>query len=398
MDLTYTTEDLAFGAELRTFLSAELPARLRDVAPSDESAQAAAIREWQGILHARGWGAVSWPRAFGGRGESPVRQYIFELECALTGAPGQLPFGLKMLAPVLMKYGSSAQQQRFLPRILSGQDWWCQGYSEPGAGSDLASLKTQAIRAGANYIVNGQKCWNTLGQHADWIFCLVRTDATVKAQRGISLLLIDMRSPGITVRPTRLLDGTCEVNEIFLQDVSVPAENRVGDENAGWTYAKYLLGHERANIAGVGGSRRALLRLKSIAAAEREHGQSLLHDPAFRRRIARVEIDLLALEMTNLRVASATDATRSSAIEASILKIRGSEIRQTISELMMEAIGSRALAMSRPASAGSDSLPLPGASHTAGLTASYLNLRKLSIFGGSNEIQKNIISQVTIGL
>ena len=398
MDLTYTADDQAFGASLRAFLAAGLPEQLRDVAAADESAQAVAIKEWQGILHAHGWGAVSWPQAYGGRGESPVRQYIFELECALAGAPGQLPFGLKMLAPVLMKYGSSAQQKRFLPRILAGQDWWCQGYSEPGAGSDLASLKTQAVRNGSNYLINGQKCWTTLGQHADWIFCLVRTGASVKPQRGISLVLVDMKSPGITVRPTRLLDGTYEVNEVFFQDVTIPAENLVGEENAGWTYAKYLLGHERANIAGVGGSRRALLRLKTLAANERSEGRTLLQDPGFRRRIARVEIDLLALEMTNLRVLSASQATRSAAIEASILKIRGSEIRQTISELMMEAIGDRALALSRQPVAEGKSVALPGAAQSAGLTASYLNLRKLSIFGGSNEIQKNIISQVIIGL
>jgi alkylation response protein AidB-like acyl-CoA dehydrogenase len=398
MDLDYSATELAFRGRVRQFLDAHLTPDLCDVSPTDESAQAAAVRRWQGVLHAHGWGAVSWPVDFGGVGATPVEQYLFELECALAGTPIQLPFGLRMLAPVLMKFGNPAQQQHFLPRILSGADWWCQGYSEPGAGSDLASLKTQASRDGAHYVVNGQKCWNTLGQHADWIFCLVRTDAAAKPQRGISLLLIDMHSPGITVRPTRLLDGTCEVNEIFLQDVRVPVENRVGDENAGWTYAKFLLGHERTGIAGVGASRRALLRLKAIAGEERRNGRPLLSDPAFRRRIARIEVDLLALEMTNLRVLTASAAARSAGVEASILKVRGSEIRQAISELMMEAVGERALALRRGFAPDAASEPVPATGHVAGLTLSYLNLRKLSIFGGSNEIQKNIIAQTIVGL
>jgi alkylation response protein AidB-like acyl-CoA dehydrogenase len=396
MDLSYSADDEAFRSRLRSFLDAHLPESLRDLPVDDEGSLAKAIREWQGILHAGGFGAVHWPVAFGGLGATAVQQYVFELECALRGAPMQLPFGLRMLAPVLMKFGSAAQQQRFLPRILSGADWWCQGYSEPGAGSDLASLRTQAVLDGDHYVVNGQKCWNTLGQHADWIFCLVRTDTSAKAQRGITLLLIDMHSPGVTVRPTRLLDGTYEVNEIFLENVRVPVEQRVGAENEGWTYAKFLLGHERAGIAAVGPSRRALRRLKEIAAAERRDAGTLLDEPSFRRRVARVEIDLWSLETTNLRMLSAAAGSRASAIEASILKIRGSEIRQTISELMLEAIGSRGLALHRSGAPGSGRPP--GPAHAAGVTAGYLNLRKLSIFGGSNEIQKNIISQTIIGL
>ena len=397
MDLNLSSDDLAFRDELRSFLAAQLPADMRERTLSGRRFEAGDIRRWQQILHAHGWGAVHWPREFGGMGATPLQQYLFELDCALAGAPIQLAFGLRMLGPVLMRYGSAAHQQYFLPRILSGEHWWCQGYSEPGAGSDLASLKTQAVRDGDDYVVNGQKCWNTLGQHADWIFCLVRTDASAKPQRGISMLLIDMRTAGITVRPTVLLDGTAEVNEIWLDNVRVPVGNRVGDENLGWTYAKYLLGHERANIAGIGNSKRELRRLKSIAAQERRAGRPLIEDADFRRRLARVEIDLQALEYTNLRMLSAPASAPSSAIAASILKIRGSEVRQALSELLVEAIGTAALrfAVPGPDDAGG---PLPGAAYAAGLTASYLNLRKLSIFGGSNEIQKNIIAQSLIGL
>ena len=397
MDLNLSSDDLAFRDGLRAFLAAKLPSDIRERTISGHRFEAADIRRWQQILHAHGWGAVHWPSEFGGMGATPVQQYLFELECALAGAPIQLAFGLRMLGPVLMRYGSPAHQQYFLPRILSGEHWWCQGYSEPGAGSDLASLKTQAARDGDHYVVNGQKCWNTLGQFADWIFCLVRTDPAAKPQRGISMLLIDMKSPGITVRPTVLLDGTPEVNEIWFENVRVPVANRVGDENLGWTYAKYLLGHERANIAGIGNSKRELRRLKDIATKERRHGRPLIEDAEFRRRIARVEIDLQALEYTNLRMLSAPATAPSSAIAASILKIRGSEIRQALSELLVEAIGAGALRFGgRDPSAAEDALP--GPPHAAGLTASYLNLRKLSIFGGSNEIQKNIIAQTLVGL
>ena len=388
MDLNLSPADLEFQDRVRSLLSTHLPADVRERSLAGRSSTAADIRRWQQILHAQGWGALHWPLQFGGMAASPVQQYLFELECAMQGAPIQLAFGLRMLGPVLMRYGSLAHQQHFLPRILSGEDWWCQGYSEPGAGSDLASLKTQAVRDGEHYVVNGQKSWNTLGQHADWIFCLVRTDPAAKPQRGISLLLIDMKSPGIDLRPTVLLDGTPEVNEVFFDNVRVPTANRVGEENLGWTYAKYLLGHERANLAGVGASKRELHLLKVLAAGQSRGGHPLLEDASFRKRLARVEIDLLALEYTNLRVLSAPEKSASVAIEASILKIRGSEIRQAVSELTVEALGVEAL---RFAPAGVP-VAYPGA------TATYLNLRKLSIFGGSNEIQKNIISQTLVGL
>jgi alkylation response protein AidB-like acyl-CoA dehydrogenase len=395
MNLNYTPEELEFRKAVRAFLQAQLPADIRDKLLGGRIADADDIRRWQRILHAQGWGGSSWPAQFGGPGWNLVQQYLFEQECALAGAPAQLSFGVKMLGPVLMRFGSSTQQQYFLPRILSGEHWWCQGYSEPGAGSDLASLKTQAVRAGDDYVVNGQKAWNTLGQHADWMFCLVRTDPSAKPQRGISFLLIDMKTPGITVRPTSLLDGTQEVNEIWLENVRVPVANRVGEENQGWTYAKFLLGHERTNIAGVGLSRRELARLKSITTEQTLDGRPLIEDRRFRARIAQLEIELTALEITNLRVITDQRGKQAPGPEASILKIRGTEIMQAITELMIEAVGPYALPFSAIPGAEAQ---LPGPEYAARLTAAYLNRRKLSIFGGSNEIQKNIISQMILGL
>ncbi len=386
MDLDFNQEEQAFRDEVRQFLASELPADIRDRMSRDDASH---IREditrWQKILHAKGWGAPAWPVEFGGSGWSKTRQYIFENECALADAPAQLAFGIKMVAPVIMRYGSPEQQQRFLPRILAAEDWWCQGYSETGSGSDLASLKMKAERDGDEYVLNGQKVWNTLGQFADWIFCLVRTDGTVKPQKGISFLLIDMKSPGISVRPTRLLDGTYEVNEIWFDNVRVPVANRVGEENQGWTYAKFLLGHERTNIAGIGSSKRELQRLKQDAAAVIKDGRSLLEDPLFGSKIAQVEIELTALEVTNMRVIFAEAAKQTPGPEASMLKIRGTEIAQRISELQVELLGAGALAY-RHDDDGSRA------------TAAYLNLRKLSIFGGSNEIQRNIIAHMILGL
>jgi alkylation response protein AidB-like acyl-CoA dehydrogenase len=358
--------------------------------------------QWQRTLHERGWGGVSWPKEFGGPGWNSVQQYIFEEETAQAGAPRLIPFGTKMVAPVIMAFGNAAQQQRFLPPISSGAEWWCQGYSEPGAGSDLASLKTRAILQGDHYIVTGQKTWNTLGQFADWIFCLVRTDTAAKQQSGISFLLIDMKTPGITVRPITLLDGGHEVNEIWFENVRVPVENRIGDENKGWTYAKFLLGHERANIAGIGGAKRELSRLKRIAASEQKNGRPLIEDPLFAAHIAQVEIDLWALEITNLRVLSAERESKAPGPEASILKIRGTEIAQRISELLMRAVGPYALPFRREAMAAGwqwdPSREPPGPRYAATLAAAYMNQRKLSIFGGTNEIQKNIISKMIVGL
>jgi alkylation response protein AidB-like acyl-CoA dehydrogenase len=390
MNLDFTLAENAFRANVRAFVREALPQAIRDKVASGLHLTRDEHLQWQRLLHARGgWNCAGWPKAFGGPGWSPVEQYIFEEECMLGGAPRLVPFGIKMVAPVIMRFGSPWQQQRFLPKILAAEEWWCQGYSEPGAGSDLASLRTRAVRKGDKYIVSGQKTWNTLGQYADWIFCLARTDPGAKAQRGISFLLIDMNSPGITVRPIVTLDGAHEVNEIWFDEVEVPAQNLVGEENAGWTCAKFLLGHERSNIAGIGIAKRELARLKQIAAAETRHGRPLIEDPLFAARVAEIEIELMALEITNLRVLSAEAGNKAPGPEASILKIKGTELQQAISELILQAVGPYALPFAGAA---------PGPRHAANRAAQYLNLRKLSIYGGSNEIQKNIVAQMILEL
>jgi alkylation response protein AidB-like acyl-CoA dehydrogenase len=402
MRLEFTDEEQSFREEVRTFLREQLPEDISNKVLNGYELSRDDLVLWQRKLHDRGWGGMAWPVKFGGTGWNSVRQYIFEEESALAGAPRLLPFGTKMVAPVLMTFGSAAQQERFLPPISSGADWWCQGYSEPGAGSDLASLKTRAVRDGDHYLVNGQKTWNTLGQFADWMFCLVRTDPAAKQQSGITFLLIDMKSPGVSVRPITLMDGGHEVNDVWFENVRVPVENRVGEENRGWTYAKFLLGHERTNIAGVGIAKRELQRLRRIAAGELANGRPLLEDPLFAAQIAQVEVDLWALEITNLRVLAAERSSPAAGPEASILKIRGTEIHQSISELMMRAVGPYALPYRREAmEAGWQSDPSrepPGPRHAGTLAAAYLNQRKLSIFGGSNEIQKNIIAKMIVGL
>jgi alkylation response protein AidB-like acyl-CoA dehydrogenase len=402
MRLEFTDEEQAFREEVRSFLRQKLSPAISEKVLNGYELGREDILAWQHRLHERGWGGMSWPKEFGGPGWNSVQQYIFDEESAQAGAPRLIPFGIKMVAPVIMTFGSVAQQQRFLPKISAGEEWWCQGYSEPGAGSDLASLKTRAVLDGDAYVVNGQKTWNTLGQYADWIFCLVRTDSTAKQQSGITFLLIDMKSPGITVRPITLLDGGHEVNEVWFENVRVPVENRVGEENRGWTYAKFLLGHERTNIAGIGGAKRELARLKRIASDERRLGRPLIEDPLFAAQIAQVEVDLWALEITNLRVLSAERRSAASGPEASILKIKGTEIQQSISELMMRAVGPYALPFRREAmEAGWQFDPgrePPGPRYAATLAAAYFNQRKLSIFGGTNEIQKNIISKMIIGL
>ena len=398
MDLDFTPQQLEFRAEVRAFLAASLPAETRRRVLEGLEPTRGDIAGWQKLLFARGWGGPNWPVEFGGTGWDPVRQFIFEEESTAAGAPMLLPFGLKMVGPVIMRFGNLAQQARYLPKILSAEEWWCQGYSEPGSGSDLASLKTRAERRGDHYLVNGQKTWITLAQHADWIFCLVRTDPAVKPQAGISFLLIDMHSPGVTVRPITLLDGgSHKVNEVWLEDVQVPLENLVGAENSGWTYAKFLLGHERTNIAGVGGSKRELRRLKAIAREERKNGRPLLADPAFAAKVAQVEIELMALEITNLRVLEMETQRRAPGPEASLLKIKGTEIQQALSELMMQAVGPYALPFRRDALEGFADEAI-GPAYAAPLAARYCNLRKTSIYGGSNEIQKNIITQMLLGI
>jgi len=396
MDLRYADEELAFRDAVRAFVRAHLPADIaRKVLEHRRLGKEDHVR-WQDILAGRGWLAGHWPKEHGGCGWTPVEIHIFDEETAAQGAPRLIPFGLSMVAPVIMAFGSPWQKAHYLTRIRENRDWWCQGYSEPGAGSDLASLKTRAVRDGDHYVVNGQKTWTTLAQHADMIFCLVRTDATVKKQEGISFLLIDMHSPGITVRPIVTIDEEHEVNEVFFEDVRVPVANLVGDEGKGWTYAKYLLGHERTGIAGVGASRRELVTLKAIARAERKNGRALAEDPGFAARVAQVEIELMALEATVMRVLGSRGSAPGP--EASILKIKGTEIQQTLTELMMDALGPYALPF-RPEAMALDAEDAPvGPEYAGPLAARYFNYRKVTIYGGSNEIQRNIIAQMVLGL
>jgi alkylation response protein AidB-like acyl-CoA dehydrogenase len=400
MDLNYTDEDLAFRSQVRAFLEAELPEDLRlKVLNHLRLAKDDYVR-WQKILARQGWVAPGWPAQYGGPGWTPVQRHIFDDECARAGTPQVLPFGVNMVAPVIMAFGSQAQKDYYLPRILSCEDWWCQGYSEPGAGSDLASLKTTAVRRqdeeGDHYVVNGQKTWTTLAQHADMIFCLVRTDTGVRKQEGISFLLVDMHTPGITVRPIITLDEEHEVNEVFFDNVRVPAANLVGQENKGWTYAKYLLGHERTGIAAVGRSKRELAQLKALARREQKDGRALLADPLFAAKVADLEIELMALETTVLRVLAQAD--KAPGPEASVLKVRGTEIQQRVSELMLEAAGPMALPFDTDYLDGAAEHSVIDDDVAAPLMSQYFNCRKTSIYGGSNEIQRNIISQMILGL
>jgi alkylation response protein AidB-like acyl-CoA dehydrogenase len=397
MDLKLSPEESAFRDEVRAFLAARLPADLREQVLQGRRVGREGTLRWHRILYEQGWIAPGWPVEFGGTGWSTVQQYIFEEESALAGAPMTMPFGLRMVAPVIMAFGNREQQEYFLPRILSGEQWWCQGYSEPGAGSDLASLRTRAERRGDVYVVNGQKTWTTLAQHADWIFCLVRTDSTARVQEGISFLLIDMKTPGVTVRPIIMLDMDHEINEVWLENVEVPVANRVGEENKGWTYAKYLLGHERTGNANVGGCKRWLAQLKQLAAQRRSGGRRLIDDARFRDRIAEVEIELRALEITNLRVIDMEREKRAPGPEASMLKVIGSDVQQTLTELMMRVLGSDALPR-REAAILRDATDDIDAAHAAQLTGQYLNFRKASIYAGSNEIQRNIIARMMLGL
>ena len=396
MDLNYSAEELAFREEVREFLREELPTDLSDAVREGRSIGKEGHERWHSILNARGWLAPNWPRAYGGCAWNAVQRHIFEEECCRAHAPRIVPFGLTMLGPVLQKFGSDAQRDYFLPRILSGEHWWCQGYSEPGAGSDLASLRTRAVRDGDHYVVNGQKTWTTLGQYANWIFCLVRTDPDAKQQEGISFLLIDMDTPGIEVRPITLLDGTHEVNEVWFTDVRVPVENLVGEENQGWTYAKYLLTHERTNIAGVGFSQAGLDAVKRLARQQMHRGRPLAENPHFAARLAQVEIDLMAMATTNLRIISAAAAGQAPGVESSMLKVKGTEIRQEINDLARRAAGAYAMPFASEALEG-DNSNLAQPEGTAAVSAQYFNNRKLSIFGGSNEIQKNIIAKVKLG-
>ena len=396
MDLNYSKEELAFRDEVRTWLEANLPADLRLKGEDGEAYTKEELLRWHKILAKKGWVAPAWPKEWGGPDWDVTQRYIFEEECGQAGTPPIVPFGVTMCAQVLLKFGSDAQKKRFLPRIYNGDDFWVQGYSEPGSGSDLASLKTRAERKGDKYVVNGQKIWTTMGQHGDWIFCLVRTNLDTKIrQEGISFLLIDMKTPGITVRPLILMDGGHEVNEVFFENVEVPLENLVHEEDKGWTVAKYLLGHERLNTGRIGGSKRELARLKAFAAEQTDgQGKALMDDPRFRDRLSRVEVELMALEITNLRFLDAMRGGRPPGADVSMLKIRGTEIQQALTELMYQAAGPMAAPFK--ATGSQDAVAFDDA--LAGLAPRYANYRKTSIYAGSNEIQRNIIAKASLGL
>lgn len=397
MDLQFTTEELAFRDEVRGFLKDKLPEDLSHKVRNGLQLSKQDMERWHAILNERGWLANHWPEQHGGPGWSAVQKFIFEHECALAGTPRIVPFGLSMLGPVLIKYGNEAQKAHWLPRILNGADWWCQGYSEPGSGSDLASLRTKAVRDGSDYIVNGQKTWTTMAQHADWGFFLVRTNSDVKQQEGISFLLIDMKSPGITVRPIITLGGEHEVNEVWLEDVRVPQSQRVYEEDKGWTCAKFLLAHERTGIAGVAASKRGIERVKSIARTEMDGDRSLLANPFFKRKVAELEMDLTALEFTELRSLAGENAGKGPGPESSLLKIKGSEIQQRLTELSLEAVGHYGAPYFRGFGEGDNEHPIgPDYAHRTAPT--YFNARKTTIYGGSNEIQRNIIAKMVLGL
>ena len=370
MDLNYSADELAFRDEVRSWLAANLPAELKDKAHLSRDE----LLRWHRVLAKKGWVAPAWPKEWGGTGWNLVQRYIFEEELGFAGSPPLMPFGLSMCAPVLLAFGTEAQKKRFLPRIYNGDDFWCQGYSEPGSGSDLASLKTKAQRDGDYYVVNGQKIWTSYAHYADWIFCLVRTDPTVeKRQEGISFLLIDMKTPGVTVRPLILMDGGHAVNEVFFDDVKVPVENLVHKEGKGWTVAKYLLGYERMNTGRIGESKRELRKLKQQAG-------SMMNDIRWRDRLTRVEVELMALEITNLRFLDRMRRTgQPPGADVSMLKIKGTEIQQALTELAMQAAD-------------------PAAQETQTLERRYLDMRKTTIYAGSNEIQRNIIAKMTLGL
>ena len=396
MDLAFTPEEQKFREDIRGWVRENLPKEISDKVHNALRLSRDDMQRWARILGKKGWLGYGWPKQFGGPGWNAIQKHLFEEETALAGAPRIIPFGPVMVAPVIMAFGNAEQQRRFLPGIASGDVWWSQGYSEPGSGSDLASVKTRAERVSAaggdKYIVNGQKTWTTLAQHGEWIFCLVRTSTEGKPQTGISFLLIDMKSPGVSVRPIIMLDGEHEVNEVFFDNVEVPADNLIGEENKGWTYAKHLLSHERTNIADVNRSKRELDRLKRIAKAE-----GVYEDRRFRDEIAKLEVDVVALEMLVLRVLSAEKSGKNSLDIAGLLKIKGSEIQQRYSELMMLAAGPYAVPFLPEAMDAGWQGEFVGAAYLAPLASTYFNLRKTTIYGGSNEVQRNIVAQTVLG-
>ena len=402
MDMTFSAEDEAFREEVRTFIAENLPLEIQEASRRSPSyVPKEYTKRWHKILFEKGWVAPSWPKEHGGCEWTPVQKHIYDEEYQTANAPRLSSFGITMIGPVLYTFGTKDQKQQHIPSILNGDIFWCQGYSEPGSGSDLASLQTRAEldKSGDNYIVNGQKIWTSHAHHADWIFALVRTSSEGKKQEGISFLLIDMSTPGLEVKPIISMDGGHYLNEVFFVDVKVPVHNRIGEEDMGWTYAKYLLGHERTGIAGVAKSKRKLKNLKEIAGLEQLGDKAMIDDQDFKSRVASVGIKLQALEITNLRTLAAVNVGKSPGDASSILKIRGTEIEQELNELLIEAMGYYAhpYQPGRLFNQQTNMIPV-GPDHAVGLMEEHLLRRAASIYGGSNEIQKNIIAKAIMGL
>jgi len=394
VDIKFSADDLAFRDEVREFFATEYDANAAQQAdPNNGEAYKAAIVAWQKKLHAKGWIAPGWPVEYGGTDWTATQKFIFETERGLAGVPDVVPFGLKMVAPVIYTFGNEEQKARFLPRILESEDWWCQGYSEPGAGSDLAALNTTADYAGDHYVVNGRKIWTTYAQFADWIFCLVRTSKGMRKQEGISFLLIDMKTPGITVKPIVTIDGKHSLNEVLFEDVAVPTENLIGEQDKGWTYAKALLAHERTGMAEVADSTRMLEALKRRASEERNGGKAMIDDPMFQARLSSIEMELMALEYTELRVFASMAAGGMPGPESSLLKIKGTEISQAIHELQLQLAANYGGAL--PDDVDAQQLGHDFAFEARG---KYMYGRAATIYGGSNEVQRNVIAKAVLGL
>lgn len=395
MDLNYSPEENAFRVEVCTWLEANVPADIQQKVSYGIELTKGEQLDWHKLLARKGWSVPPWPVEYGGTGWNVTQRYIFDEACYIAGAPQIMAFGVLMCGQVLLKYGTEAQKARFLPRIRDGVDFWVQGYSEPGAGSDLAGLKTTAERRGDKYIVNGQKIWTSLAQHGDWIFCLVRTNPEAKKQEGISFLLIDLRTPGITIRSIDLMDGNADANEVFFDNVEVPVENLVHEENQGWTVAKHLLGHERLNTGRIGLSKRFLAMLKARAKVQMDGaGRRLLDSPRFRDRMVRAEVELMALEVTNLRFLDAVRQGRPLGADVSMVKIKGSDIQQQLTELLLQVYGPEAAPFRAVYAEDEAAFDLP----RAALVSRYNFYRAASIYAGSSEVQRNILAKQTLGL
>ena len=396
MNLDFTPEELEFQKEVRAFIEENYPKELIGQGTREDLTREQFLA-WHKILGKKGWSVPAWPEKYGGTGWTSTQRYIWQEENARVDAIMPLPFGASMVGPVIYTFGNEEQKAKHLPGIRAGEVWWCQGYSEPGAGSDLASVKTTAVRDGDHYVINGQKTWTTLAQHADWGFFLCRTDPSAKAQEGISFILVDMKTPGIEVRPIKLIDGSHEVNETWLTDVRVPVENLIGEENKGWTYAKFLLAHERSGIAGVARSKRGIERLRDIASKETVDGTPLIQTEDFARKISQLEIDLTALEFTELRTLASEAAGKGPGPESSILKVKGTEVQQRLTELTLEAVGHYGAPYAYGMDATGNGFGV-GPDYSDYAAETYFNMRKTSIYGGSNEIQRNIITKMILGL